>query len=102
MHIKFEKVKNYYEEDEEIDFISINIYETKKEISLSKKYLTNFTFKQYYSNNTLYKILNFNSIPNYMIIGKDGKIKYFGSLNSEFYETYNNIYKLIDNEKNHR
>ena len=34
-----------------------------------------------------------------MIIGKDGKIKYFGSLNIDKLETYNNIYELIENER---
>ena len=29
----------------------------------------------------------------------DNKIKYFGNLNVEFNENYNNIYKLIENEK---
>jgi hypothetical protein len=34
-----------------------------------------------------------------MIVGKNGKIIYFGNLNMETFETYNNVYNLIEEEK---
>lgn len=96
---KFEKVKNDFKNDNDIEFISINIYQSKDEIEKSEKIINNYTFKNFYSNKSLFNTLNFNSVPNYMIIGKDNRIKYFGHLNVESYENINNIYKLIENEK---
>lgn len=96
---KFEKVKNDYKNDNEVEFISINIYRSKNEIEKSEKIIDGYTFKNFYTDKSFFKKLNFNSVPNYMIIGKDNKIKYFGHLNVESYENINNIYKLIENEK---
>ena len=96
---KFEKLKNEFINDNNVDFISINIFNKKTDIKVSKKYLENYTFKKYFTDKSIYVKLDFNYIPNYMVVGKDGKIKYFGKLNMETYETYNNIYKLIENEK---
>lgn len=96
---KFEKVKNDFKNDNEVEFISINIYQSKNEIEKSEKIIGRYTFKNFYSDKSLFKKLNFNSVPNYMIIGKDNRIKYFGNLNVESYENINNIYKLIENEK---
>lgn len=96
---KFEKVKNDFKNDDEVEFISINIYQSKNEIEKSEEIISEYTFKNFYSDKSLFKKLNFNSVPNYMIIGKDNKIKYFGHLNVESYENINNIYKLIENEK---
>lgn len=96
---KFEKVKNDFKNDNEVEFISINIYQSKNEIEKSEKIIGRYTFKNFYSDKSLFKKLNFNSVPNYMIIGKDNRIKYFGRLNVESYENINNIYKLIENEK---
>jgi thiol-disulfide isomerase/thioredoxin len=96
---QYEKIKNTFKNDKEIEFISINIYETLNDIEKSEFFLKGYTFKNYYSDKSLFEILDFNSVPNYLIVGKDNKIKYFGNLNVETYETYNNIYKLIENEK---
>jgi thiol-disulfide isomerase/thioredoxin len=96
---KFEKLKNEYAKDNEVEILAINIYNSKKEIIESEKFLKKYSFKNYYCDQTLFDKLNFNSIPNYMIVGRDNKIKYFGNLNMETFETYNNIYKLIENEK---
>lgn len=96
---KFEKLKNYFSNNNEVDVFAVNINDGKQDFEQSEFYLKKYTFKNFYADKSIYKKLNFNSIPNYMIIGKDGKIKYFGSLNAETIETYNNIYKLIENEK---
>jgi thiol-disulfide isomerase/thioredoxin len=96
---KFEKVKRDYRNDSLVEFLSINIYQNKGEIIRAEKFLKGYTFKNYYSDESLFKKLNFNTVPNYIVIGKDNRLKYFGSLNMETLETYNNIYKLIENEK---
>jgi thiol-disulfide isomerase/thioredoxin len=96
---KFEKVKNDFKNDKDVGFFSINIYQSKDEILKSEKIINKYSFSNFYSDKSLFNILNFNSVPNYMIVGKDRKIKYFGNLNVESYEDYNNIYKLIENEK---
>lgn len=95
----FEKLKKDFEKDSEVKLLSINIYNNNLDIKNSEKYLKGYSFDNYFSDKTIYKKLDFSSVPSYLIIGKDGKIKYFGNLNIETYETYNNIYKLIENEK---
>ncbi|OXA79199.1 hypothetical protein B0A58_03535 [Flavobacterium branchiophilum NBRC 15030 = ATCC 35035] len=96
---KFEKVKNDFENDNQIEFISINIYNSWNDVLVSEKYLKGFTFTNYYCDQSIFSKLGFNSVPNYIIVGKDRKIKYFGSLNIKNNENYNNIYNLIKNEK---
>lgn len=96
---KFENLKNDFKDDKEIEFIAINVYNKRNDIAESRKFLEEFTFANYYTDETIFKLLDFNTFPHYMLIGKDGKIKYFGSLNVGEFENYNNAYKLIKNEK---
>jgi thiol-disulfide isomerase/thioredoxin len=96
---KFESVKSKYENDSEVSILSLNIIQNQEDIIKSQKFLKNFTFKNYYTENTIFKKLNFESVPNYILIGKDNKVKYFGNLNTQINESYNNIYNLIENEK---
>lgn len=98
---KFEKLKNDYKNDPEVMFYAVNIKKPKSttDIKRAYSYVKKFTFNNYFTDYTIYEKLNFLSVPNYMIIGKDGKIKYFGSLNIGKSETYNNIYDLIEHEK---
>lgn len=96
---KFEKLKNDYKNDTEVNFLSINIYHNDKDIIKAEEFLKGYTFKNYYSDESLFEKLNFNAVPYYVLVGRDNRIKYFGNLNMETYETYNNIYKLIENEK---
>lgn len=96
---KFEKIKNDFKDDKEVEFLAINIYNKESDILESEKYLKKYSFNNFYSDTLLFNKLNFNTVPNYMIIGKDKKIKYFGNLNMETLETYDNMYTLINNEK---
>jgi thiol-disulfide isomerase/thioredoxin len=96
---KFENVKKTYEKEKNIEFLSINIYNKKEDIEKSKKIIDKYTFKTLYTDRSIFRMLDFKGVPNYMIIDKKNKIKYFGTLNVEKNETYNNIYNLIDNEK---
>lgn len=96
---KFEKVYDYYKKDKDVDVFSINVDEKEPNRSRGNKLVEKFKFNNYFANRNILKKLNFNKVPNYMIIGKDGKIKYFGTLNVDERESYNNIYQLIENER---
>lgn len=96
---KFEKLKNDFKDDKEVEFIAINIYNKRNDIAVSQKILKESTFANYYTDETIFKLLDFNTVPKYMLISKDSRIKYFGSLNVGELENYNNAYKLIKNEK---
>lgn len=96
---EFEKLKNHFKNDKAVEFLAINVDEKKINRKRGLSYIEKFTFKNYFVERDILKKLNFSQFPNYMIVGKDGKIKYFGDLNMDELETYNNIYKLIENEK---
>ncbi len=96
---KFEKLKKHYSNDKEVIVFALNIIKCNNDIKESQKYLTEYTFDNYYTDRSILKKLNFSGVPQYMIVGKKGLIKYFGSLNLEKKEKYNNIYDLIENEK---
>ena len=96
---KFESLKKHYENDNEVQIYSVNVDEKKPNRVRGNGYVKDYTFLNYFAKQDILKILNIESFPYYMIIGKDGKIKYFGNLYIGNLETYNNIYKLIDNEK---
>lgn len=96
---KFEKLKNDYVGDKNIEFFSLNVAIENFDQEKAEKFLKNYTFKNYYTDEKILKMLNFSRFPYYMIVAKDGRIKYFGNLNTDKLETYNNIYDIIDNEK---
>lgn len=95
---EFQKVKNYYKSNKNIMVITINITDSKDEFIRSEEIIKKFNFKNFYTNRDIYKNLNFNSIPQYLIVNKKGEIKYFGSLNTKSNESYNNFYNLVKNE----
>lgn len=96
---KFEEVYMHYKNDKEVEVISINVDEVMPNRKRGHELVKRYAFKNYFATKDILQKLNFNKFPNYMIIGKDGKIKYFGSLNTSQVETYNNIYELIENER---
>ncbi|MEZ4853035.1 TlpA family protein disulfide reductase [Flavobacterium sp.] len=96
---KFEKLEAQYKNDKEIAFFSINIYEDYSEKEKSLQFLKGFKFKNYYHDISLFEKLNFNSVPNYVVINKNGLVTYFGSLNDTKFETYNNIHNIIKDAK---
>lgn len=96
---KFEEVYMHYKNDNEVEVISINVDEVMPNRERGHELVKRYAFKNYFATKDILQKLNFNKFPNYMIIGKDGKIKYFGGLNTSQVETYNNIYELIENEK---
>lgn len=96
---EYEKVNLYYKNDSIVKVLSVNIIKNKKDIFKAEKLISNYSFLNFYTNDSIYDKLKINGVPYYVIIGKDWKIKYIGSLNSSENETYNNIYRLIENEK---
>ncbi len=78
--------------------ITINITVSKDDFIKSEEIIKKFIFKNFYTNRDIYKNINFNSIPQYLIVNKKGEIKYFGSLNTKSNESYNNFYNLVKNE----
>jgi thiol-disulfide isomerase/thioredoxin len=96
---KFEKLKNDYKGDEAIEFYALNIIEKPDDQVRAKKFLKGYTFNNYFTDSTVFKKLRFSAVPYYVVVGKDNKIKYFGSLNTDKLETYNNMYDIIENEK---
>jgi thiol-disulfide isomerase/thioredoxin len=96
---KFEKLKNDYKNDPTVEFYALNILEKSNDRVRAKKYLKGYTFNNYFTDSTVFKKLNFSSVPHYVVVGKDNKIKYFGNLNIDKFETYNNMYDIIENEK---
>ena len=96
---KFEKLRNHFKNDKVVEFLSINVDEKIPNRKRGLSYVEKFTFKTYFAERDILKKLNFSQFPYYMIVGKDGEIKYFGDLNIDELETYNNIYDLIENEK---
>jgi thiol-disulfide isomerase/thioredoxin len=95
---EFEKVKNDFIHDDRVAFFSVNIYNKTSEIEKSEYFLEPYTFTNYHTDKSVFKTLDFEGVPNYLIIGKDRKIKYFGNLNVASYKSFHNIYKLIENE----
>lgn len=96
---EFNRVYEYFKNDKNVEMISINIFAAKADIYKADRLSRKYNYAKYYTDTTIYSKLNFNKVPNYLIIGKDKKIKYLGPLNSNRQETYNNIFKLINNEK---
>ncbi|WP_395045601.1 TlpA family protein disulfide reductase [Flavobacterium sp.] len=95
---EFQKVKNYYSLNKNVEVITVNISDSKDEIDKSEKIIKKFNFNNYYTNRDIFKNLKFNSIPQYLIVNKKGEIKYFGTLNIKNNESFNNFYKLVNNE----
>lgn len=96
---KYEEIYQNFKNDNDVMVYSVNVKLNDFDMDKANKYVEKYNFKNYFTDTTTLKKLNFSSFPYYMVIAKDGTIKYFGTLNSSKTETYNNIYKLIENEK---
>lgn len=97
---KFEKLKNEYKNDTEVMFYSLNLkLRESKDLQRANEFVKKYNFDNYFTNEKAYNDLNLPGIPSYMIIDKNGKIKYLGSLNMNETEIYNNIYTLIEKAK---
>ena len=95
---KFKKVESYYKHNKNIQVIAVNISNTENDILKSEEIVKNLNLTNYYTNRDIYQYLNFNTIPKYIIMNKKGEVKYLGLLNIEYNESYNNFYKLVNNE----
>lgn len=97
----FEKLKNEFSKDSSIVFYTLNLpmkrfIEKKKEV---EKYTNPYSFGKLYADDNVQKQLNINSVPQYMIIDKNKKVRYLGSLNTGTLEFYNNFYSIIEKIK---
>ena len=92
---KYEELYQNYKNDSEVIVYSVNVKLNKFDIDRANKYVEKYNFKNYFTDVNTLKKLNFSAFPYYMVIAKNGTIKYFGTLNSAKAESYNNIYKLI-------
>lgn len=97
---KFEQVYQKYKHDSQVEVYAINIKLKDFDAKRTAKYLDSYNFPNFFTEASIKEKLKFSEVPNYMIVSKKGTIKYFGTLNINDNETYNNIYDLIENEKN--
>ena len=80
---KFKKVEGHYKNNNDVKVITLNILNSENQIIKSEEIIKNFDFNNYYINKNIFKYLNFNSIPQYLIVNKKGEVKYLGLLNIE-------------------
>lgn len=96
----FDKVFNHYKNKKNVEVFALNVilddFDKKKTLRL----VNGYQFKNYYTDSTILKKLKFNEFPNYLVLSKEGNVVYFGSLNIDKNESYNNLYKIVDNEIN--
>jgi len=93
----FEKLKNEFSNDTTLKFYTLNIpinetFENKEAIA---KYTNSYSFEKLYAGKDVQKRLGIVAVPVYIIIDKNKKIRYIGSLNTGTFEFYNNFYSII-------
>lgn len=98
----FEKLKNEFSEDSSVLFYTLNLpmkrFEEKKQDV--EKYTNPYSFEKLYADKNVQALLKINAVPQYMIIDKNKKVRYLGSLNTGTFEFYNNFYSIIEKIKN--
>lgn len=97
----FEKLKNEFSGDSSIVFYTLNLpmqrfLEEKQDV---EKYTNPYSFGKLYAEKNVQAQLNINAVPQYMIIDKNKKVRYMGSLNTGTFEFYNNFYSIIEKIK---
>jgi thiol-disulfide isomerase/thioredoxin len=97
---KFEKLSQDFANNEDVFIFSLNIFHKNSDIKNSEKYLKKYTFQNFFTSTDIFSKLNFNAVPNYIVLDKNKKIVYFGSLNTKFKNSKSYIYDIIKNEFN--
>lgn len=97
----FEKLKNEFSKDSSMVFYTLNLpmqsfLEEKKDV---EKYTKPYSFGKLYADKSVQAQLNINAVPQYMIIDKNKKVRYLGTLNTGTLEFYNNFYSIIEKIK---
>jgi len=97
----FEKLKNEFSKDSSMVFYTLNLpmqrfLEEKQDV---EKYTKPYSFGKLYADKSVQAQLNINAVPQYMIIDKNKKVRYLGTLNTGTFEFYNNFYSIIEKIK---
>lgn len=95
---EFHKLANQYKSYKDIDFrlVNINLGVNQNE-EIFKKIDSLITLNKLYTNESIFKHLNFNTVPTILIINRKGEIIYFGYPNFNKL-TKNNLYSFIKSE----
>lgn len=96
----FEKQKNKYKNDPSLKFYTVNLALKRDSTINVKKYVKDYSFKTLYADTNSWKLLENRSVPKLLIINKDFKIVYKGTLYDKWYHFYNNFTTIIKNLKN--
>lgn len=97
----FEKVYQQYKSDPDVIITAINLpakgesFESREKFTDSLRSALPHTFPHLFTDTSAWKTLNIDAVPQYLIINKEGVIKYAGSLNTGKADFYNNIHSLI-------
>ncbi len=96
----FENLQLKYKNDDSIEFYTLNL-PLKRDSTLNvKKYVDKYKFKSLFAKELdSWKKLNNKTVPKTLILDKDLKITYQGSMNDKWYIFYNNIHSIIKNSK---
>lgn len=92
---KFEKVKNEFKNQKDVNFYTLNLPLKGDERERVSKFTKEFSFEKLYADNSLKNKLKINGVPQYIILDKDLKIIYIGNLITGRFEIYNNFYSII-------
>ncbi len=96
----YEQLADTYKKDSLIEIVTLSLPVTK-DYDKSLKFTEKYTFKALLATqDESWQKLQTNKVPLYMVIGRNQKIVYTGTLNSKWYEFYNNIHDIFKKEKN--
>lgn len=97
---KFEDLKLEYKNDKNVEFYTLNL-PLKRDSTLNiKKYVDKYKFKSLFAKKLdSWKKLNNRTVPKLLVLDKELRIIYKGSMNDKWYIFYNNIHSIIKNSK---
>jgi len=92
---KFEKLSNEFKNDPEIAFYSLNLPLKRDDRNQVAAYTNPYSFNKLYAGPKVREQLKINLIPKYIIIDKESKVRYIGSLNDGKFDYYKNFYNIL-------
>ena len=97
----FEKLSKEYENDSLVELFTLNLPLQRDSIIDLREMINEYEFKKLFSNNLeSWKILDNYTVPKIIILDKNGRVRYKGSINNNNYLIYNNFHNIIDRLKN--
>ncbi len=103
---EFDKLKQKYTSQSEIEFYAVNLIYPKEQMSSLKKVIDSFSysFKTLYTDQNSVKqireLLKIDAVPTIVVIDKKGMVVYSGALYIEKFVFIDNIYNIIESAKN--